>query len=84
MVNLPWLVWLSGLCTSLQTERLLLQLLVGAHAWVAGQAPGWRRVRGNQSMYLTHGCFSPSLSLSLPVSLKQINKTFFRNSEFFC
>ena len=34
-----WPVWLRGLSISLQTERLLVQFLVRAHAWVVGQVP---------------------------------------------
>ena len=34
-------VWLSGLGIIVQTERLLVQFLVGVHAWVVGWAPGW-------------------------------------------
>ena len=37
----PWLVWLSRLSTSLRTKRPLVRFLVRAHAWVAGQVPGW-------------------------------------------
>ena len=58
----PWLVWLSILSTTLQTERSQVPFLVMAHAWVAGGS----RVRGVQ-------CFFSSLSPSLPLSLK-INK----------
>ena len=42
-----WLVWLSGLSAILQTERLLVRFPVRAHAWVAGQVPGWGYGRGN-------------------------------------
>ena len=34
---LPWLVWLSRLSKSMQTKKLPVQILVRAHAWVAGQ-----------------------------------------------
>ena len=34
-----WLMWLCGLSTSLQTERLLGGFPVRARAWVAGQIP---------------------------------------------
>ena len=37
---LPWLVWLSGLSASLQTEGLPIRFLVRAHAWVLGLVPG--------------------------------------------
>ena len=33
----PWLVWFSGLSTSLRTKGSLDQFSVRAHAWVAGQ-----------------------------------------------
>ena len=41
------LVWLSGLHASLHTKMLLVQFLVKAHAWVAGQLPSWGRARGD-------------------------------------
>ena len=62
---LPWLMWLSGLSTILQTEGWKVPFPVGAHAWVAGQVPGWGHVRGT-----THCCFSPSISPYLPLCLK--------------
>ena len=34
----PWLVWLSGLSTSLWTKRLLVQFPTRAHAWVPNQS----------------------------------------------
>ena len=67
---MPWLVWLSGLSVGLRTEGLLVRFSVRAHAWVVGQVPSWGRVKGNQSLTQR---FSPSLSPSLPLSLK-INK----------
>ena len=42
----PWLVWLSGLSSGLQTKKLLVQFPVRAHSWVAGQVPRGC-VRGN-------------------------------------
>ena len=36
----PWLVWLSGLSTILQTERLLVRFLVRAHACIVASFPG--------------------------------------------
>ena len=68
--NLPWLVWFSGLSTSLQTKELLVQFLVRTHAWVAGQVPS----RDAQET-TTHWCFSLSLSPSLLLCLK-INNLF--------
>ena len=37
--NKPWLVWVGGLSTSLQTKESLVQFPVRARAWVAGQVP---------------------------------------------
>ena len=62
--------WLSGLSTSLLTNGLLVGFPVRAHAWVAGQVLNREHVRGDQSIYFSHRCFSPSLSSSLPLSLK--------------
>ena len=47
----PWLMWLCGLSSGLQTERSLVPFPVRAHAWVAGQVLGWVSVRGNRSMF---------------------------------
>ena len=44
----PWLVWLSGLSIGLRTVGSPGQFLVGAHAWVSGQAPSVGCARGNQ------------------------------------
>ena len=65
-----WLVWLSGLSAGPRTERSLVCFPVRAHAWVAGQVPGWGRARGNQSF-----CFMVFLSLtpSLPLSKNKYN-----------
>ena len=54
----------------LRTKMSPVWFLIRALAWVAGQVPSWGLVRSNRSR-----CFSPSLSLSLPLSLK-INKIF--------
>ena len=67
--KLPWLVWLSGLSATLRTKRLLVRFPVRAHAWVAGQVPV-----GGAREATTHWCFSPFLSPSLPLSLKNKNK----------
>ena len=53
---LPWLVWLSGLSTSLWTTGSMFWFPVRAHAWVAGQDPS----RGAWEA-TTYWCFSPSL-----------------------
>ena len=63
-LNLPWMVWLSGLGIIPQTERLLVWFLVRGHAWVACQVPSWGREKASQSMF-------PSLPPSLPCSLKK-------------
>ena len=60
----PWLVWLRGMSTGLQTKGLPVWLPVRAHAWVAGQVPGWGHVRGNHTVM----CLSLSLSLLFPLS----------------
>ena len=76
-IRRPCLVCLSGLRTSLQTDRSLVslvQLPVRALAWVEGQVPGWGPAKGNQSMYLSHTDVSLSLSFSLPSPLSKINK----------
>ena len=57
---IPWLVWLSGLSTSLGMERSLVQFLVSACAWVAGQVLSWGHVGGNQSVFPSH------IAVSLP------------------
>ena len=63
----PWLVWLSGLSTSLQTKGSLVRFPVRAHAWVVGQVPGKGCTRSNHLFkFLSH-------SFSLPSPLK-INK----------
>ena len=57
----PWLVWLSGLSASLQTEGLLVGFPVRAHAWVAGQVPSWGCERGNHTLlFLPLSFFLPS------------------------
>ena len=58
-----WLVWLSGLNTSLQTKGLLVQFPVRAHAWVAGQVPSRGRSRSNHTLMFL------SLSFSFPSPL---------------
>ena len=63
----PWLGWLSGWGTSLQSERSPVQFPVREHAWIMSQVPGWRLARGNRSMFL-------------PLSL-MINKSWKMNKE---
>ena len=62
----------------LQSERSPVWFLVRAHAWVVGQVPGWGACeRRLIDVSLSHQCFSPSLSPSLPLS--QEDKIFFKN-----
>ena len=67
---LPWLVWLSGLSTGYEPK---------GHQFnsQSGHMPGLQARSPVGAMWdvTTHWCFSPSLSPSLPLSLK-INKTF--------
>ena len=62
-MTLPWLVWLSGLGTSLQSKRSPVQFPVRAHAWVAVQVPSRGRMRSNHTLMFL------SLSFSLPPPL---------------
>ena len=48
-----WLVWLSWLGLLLQSKMSLVWVLVRAHAWGADQVLSWKRVRGNQWMFLS-------------------------------
>ena len=64
----PWLVWLSGLSAGLWTKGSLVQFPVRAHVWL------WTRPLVEGGIWeAANWCFSPSLSLSLNLSLK-INK----------
>ena len=55
----PWLVWLSGLSTSLQTKGLSVGFPIRAHAWVLqARSP----VQGVWEA-TTQWCFSPSFPL---------------------
>ena len=59
-----------------QSERLLVQILVRAHAWVAGVVPRWGMYERQQiNVSLSHWCFLffPSLPFSLKI------KSFKRN-----
>ena len=78
----PGLVSLSGLGVIPKTERPWVQFLVRAHAWVACQAPSWRRERGNQSVSLAHLFFSLSFFLPSPLSKKvKIKKLNLKNKS---
>ena len=46
----PWLVWLSGLSTSLRTKESPVRFPVRAHAWVADQVPHRGSGRGNHTL----------------------------------
>ena len=54
----PWMVWLSGLSAGLQTKGLLVPFPVRAHAWVMGQVPSGRHVRGNYTLMFLSLAFS--------------------------
>ena len=73
--NEPWLVWLSGLSTGLQTKGSLVQFWVRTHAWVVGQVPSWGHARGTRKMFL-----SPYFSLPFPFS-KKLNEIFKKTKE---
>ena len=70
----PWLVWLSGLSTGLQSKRSLVLFPIRAHAWVAGKVCSWvftwGHVRSSQSMFVSHVdvCLTHWF-LSLPIFL---------------
>ena len=77
---LPWLVWLSGLSSSLWTKGSPGQFPVRAYVLIAGQVPSREHTRGNHSMMF------PSLSFSFPSPLsKKINKwnLFLKKNPFF-
>ena len=58
---LPWLVWLSGFSTNLQTKGLLVRFPVRTHAWIVGQVPGGGHMKGNHTlMFLSSSFFLPS------------------------
>ena len=71
--GLSWPVWLSWLSTILQNERLVTSL-IPSQGMCLGCLPGWGCIREATSQYFLHWCFSPSLSPSLPLILKLINK----------
>ena len=70
-------MWLSGLSASLWTKGSQVWFPVGAHAWVVGHVGP---PVGGMREATTHWCFSPSLSPTLPHSLK-INKYIFLNAD---
>ena len=65
------MVWLNWLDIVLQTKRLPVQSPVPTHAWAAGLVPShYMYGRLPIDVSLSHRCFSPSISPSLPISLK--------------
>ena len=63
----PWLVWLSGLSTSLRTKGSQVQFPVRAHTWVAGQVPSTGCARGNHTLMflsLSFSFSSPSIKMN--------------------
>ena len=62
-MEVPQLVWLSGLSTGLRTKGSPVRFPVRAHAWVSGQVPSRGPARGN------HALMFLSLSFSLPFHL---------------
>ena len=63
----PWLVWLSGLSTSLRNKGSSVWFPTRAHAWVAGQVP-------NGGVHKKQPHIDVSLSFSLPSFSLKINK----------
>ena len=62
---LPWLVWVSGLSTGLQTKGLLVRFPIRAHTWAAGQVPSRKHARGNQTLMFLSLVLLPFLSLKI-------------------
>ena len=61
-LNRPWLVWLSGLSTRLQSKGLLVQFPIRAHAWVVGSVP-------SQGACERHLIILSHIDVSLPLFL---------------
>ena len=55
---MPWLVWLSGLNTSLRIKGSPVRFSVRAHAWVVGQVPSKGHVGGNHALMFLSLTFS--------------------------
>ena len=69
----------------LQSERSPVWFLVRAHAWVVGQVPGWGACeRQAINVSLSHRCFSPSLSPSLPLFEENKQKSFLKIRKINC
>ena len=64
----PWLVWLSGLSTGLQTKGLPVQIPVRVHAWVVGQVPSRGTWKATTPWYFSPSLLSLSFSLPSPLS----------------
>ena len=67
---MPWLVWLNGLSTSLQTKGSPVQFPVRGHAWL--QSPGGDQAGGTQRLLhqnsssariCSYTCTAPSIFL---------------------
>ena len=56
----PWLVWLSGLSTSLRTKGSPVQFPVGTPAWVMGQVPWWEAQERHPPIDVSLPLFLPS------------------------
>ena len=68
---MPQPVWLSGLGVIPQSERSPVRFLARAQAWVLGQVSGLgAHERQPINVSLSHRYFFPSLSPSLPHTLK--------------
>ena len=64
-----------------QSKMSPVQFPAKAHAYVVGSVPG----QGTYNVSLSHGCFSPSLSPSTPLSLKISKENIFKTlSYLFC
>ena len=64
-------MWLRGVTAGLQTNGSLVQSPVKAYAWVAGQVPSRRHVRGNHT--LKKGKKNPDPQ-GIEMGLKVLNK----------
>ena len=73
---MPWLVWLSGLSASLQTEKgCWFNFLSRAHAWVWARSPvGGLQEAASECFFHTLIFLSLSLSLPFPLSKNKIFK----------
>ena len=75
---LPWLVWLSGLSTSLQTKGWLVRFPVRAYAWVVSQVPSRWHTWGNHTlMFPSHSSFLPLCLKIKKINLQKIYIAFF-------